>query len=128
MLVTEEKSLYMNKPIAYLENDDFNSQGQLLINTNLPVVILIQASWCSYCTKVKPIFQEFADKTQGKIFCATIQIDGDRKSEQLLGYRIPKLFPDIEGIPTYILYINGQNISKKISSNIEIKALFDFVK
>ena len=128
MLVVEEKSLYLNKPIAYLENDDFNSQGQLLINTKLPVVILIQASWCSYCTKVKPIFQEFADKTQGKIFCTTIQIDGDRKSEKLLGRRIPKLFPGIEGIPKYILYMNGQIIQREISSNMDIKALFDFVK
>jgi len=120
--------LYLNTPIVYLENEDFDSKGQLFVKTNLPIVILIQASWCSYCTKVKPIFQEFANKTQGKIFCATIQIDGDRKSEQLLGRRIPKLFPGTEGIPKYILYINGKVIQREMSSNMDIKSLFDFVK
>ena len=120
--------LYLNKPVAYLENQDFDSQGQLLIKTNLPVVILIQASWCSYCTNVKPIFQEFANKTQGKIFCATIQVDGDRKSEQLLGKRIPKLFPGIQGIPKFILYINGKLIQREMSPHIDIQTLFDFVK
>ena len=120
--------LYLNKPVAYLEDQDFDVNGKLLINTNLPVVILIQASWCSYCTKVKPTFQEFANKTQGTIFCATIQIDGDRKSEELLGRRIPKLFPNIKGIPKYILYINGAIVKREISPNMNLQDLYDFVK
>lgn len=120
--------LYLNKPIAYLENQDFDNSGKLLIPTKLPVVILIQASWCGYCKQIKPIFQEFANKTEGKVFCTTIQIDGDRNNEKLLGERIPKMFPNIQGIPTFILYINGNLVQRELSGNIDLNSLYNFVK
>jgi len=108
------------KPIAYLEDMDFDSSGNLTnkdIPKDIPVVIMLQTSWCPHCTNAKPAFQKFAEKHQGKVFCATIQADGDRESEKKLGKaeRIKNgIKPNFRGFPDYVLYENGKNLNKEI--------------
>lgn len=109
-------SVYLNKPVAYLEDQDFDSKGNLIapIPAGQPVVVMIQASWCPHCTHAKPAFQEFANKNKGKVFCATIQSDGDRPSEKKLGERIKDIIPSFRGFPEYVLYIDGKRVAKEI--------------
>lgn len=107
------------KPIAYLEDMDFDSKGNLVnkdIPTDVPVVIMLQTSWCPHCTSAKPAFQQFANKYKGKVFCATIQSDGDRASEKKLGERIKTdIKKNFRGYPDYVLYENGKNVNKEIN-------------
>jgi len=107
---------HFSKPVAYLEDQDFDSSGNLItsIPGNLPVVVMIQASWCPHCTNAKPAFQEFANKYNGKVFCATIQSDGERESEQKLGKRVQVIKPSFRGFPDYVLFVNGKRVEKEI--------------
>lgn len=110
-------ALYLNKPVAYLEDGDFDSQGNLIANghpKDVPTVVMIQTSWCPHCTNAKPDFQKFAEKYEGKIFCATIQADGERESEKALGKRLTLIKPDFRGFPDYVLIVNGKAVQKSI--------------
>jgi thiol-disulfide isomerase/thioredoxin len=103
--------MYLNKPVAYLTNEDFDSNGNLInpaIPTDKPVIIMIQAGFCSHCNTAKPAFQQFADKNADKIFAATIQADGEVPGEAELGKRINSIDSSFRGFPTYIAYYKGK--------------------
>jgi len=108
---------YLNKPVAYLEDSDFDSAGNLTnsqIPKDIPVIIMAQTTWCPHCTNAKPAFQEFANKNEGKVFCVTIQADGDRPSEKALGKRMKTIYKDFRGFPEYLYYKGGKRVDKKI--------------
>ena len=51
--------MYLNK-VAYLQDSDFDIKGNIInknIPDNIPIVIMLQAEFCGYCTKAKPAFQ-----------------------------------------------------------------------
>jgi thiol-disulfide isomerase/thioredoxin len=119
---------HLDKPIAYLEDQDFDKKGNLIaegIPGGMPVVIMLQSSWCPHCTSAKPDFQAFAEATAGHVFCATVQADGDRHSEKALGKRIKTLKPGFRGFPDYVLYKNGYRIDKEIKGR-SVRDLRDF--
>ena len=119
---------YLDKPVAYLEDQDFDKKGNLItegIPSGMPVVIMLQSSWCQHCTSAKPEFQAFAEATDGHVFCATIQVDGARSSEKALGKRIKTLKPGFRGFPDYILYKNGYRVDKEIKGR-GVRDLRDF--
>lgn len=118
------------RPIAYLENSDFDSEGNLVnpqIPKNKPVVIMIQSSWCGHCRNAKPAFQEFANKSYPNVFCATIQADGERESEKQLGKRLKVIKPGFLGFPDYVLYKNGKRVDVNIQGR-SVSALEQFAK
>ena len=50
----------LRRPVGYLEASDFDEAGNLINPTlmNKPVLIMVQAEFCGYCTKAKPGFQQ----------------------------------------------------------------------
>ena len=109
---------YLNNPVAYLEDSDFNEKGELINNDipkNTPIVVMIQALYCGHCKNAKPAFQEFANATEGKVFCCTIQGDGDREGERSLAKRLDVIKPGFRGYPDYVLYFNGERVNKEIT-------------
>lgn len=113
----------LKRPIAYLEDKDFDSQGNIVnsdIPKNVPVIIMIQASWCPHCESAKPAFQNFAKKYEGKVFCATIQADGERESEKALGKRVSSIKKGFRGFPEYLKYQAGIQVDEQITGrNVE---------
>lgn len=102
---------YLNKPVAYLQDFDFDSSGNLInqsIPKNKPVIIMIQAEFCGHCTTAKPAFQDFANKNKDRVFCATIQGDGKQKGERELSKNINKIHPNFRGYPSYVVYKNNK--------------------
>ena len=124
-------SKYLNKPIAYLQDSDIDSVGNLInpkIQKNKPVILLIQANYCGYCTQAKPDFQKFANENTDKVFCVTIQGDPDDTSmegEKQLVSRLKNIKPNFKGYPDYVLYINGKKVNKEITGR-DIKSLEQF--
>jgi thiol-disulfide isomerase/thioredoxin len=105
--------MYLQKPIGYLVNSDFDEDGNLInkkIPNNIPILIMIQANFCGYCSHAKPAFQEFANKNEGKVFCATIQGDGKEVGEKELMKKIKKIDPSFRGYPSYVVYKNNKLI------------------
>lgn len=105
--------------VAYLEDSDFDKNGNIInpdIPRNIPVVVMMQASWCPHCKHATPDFDKFAELSQGKVFCATIQSDGERESEKVLGKRIKETIePNFRGFPHYTLYNGRMRVNAEIS-------------
>ena len=108
---------YLDAPVAYLQDHDFDAQGNLIadIPRDIPTVVMLQAEFCGYCTQAKPAFQEFCNTHNGEVFCATVQSDGSEPGEKELGKRLSKIIPGFRGFPEYVLYKNGKRVDKKIS-------------
>lgn len=119
---------YMKKPVAYLEDEDIDNNGNISneeIPSNVPMVVMVQTSWCPHCVSSKPAFQEFANRNDGKVFCATIQADGVRDSEKRLGKRAKTLYANFRGFPHYVLYKNGKVVPKEIKGR-DVVSLEEF--
>ena len=101
-------------PIAYLETHDFDERGDFVFPKKaVPTLVMIQAGWCGACAGSKPDFQRFADMEV--VSTATIQEDGERDSEKLLGKRIGEIYPEkFVGFPSYMLILPS---GKKIAYN-----------
>ena len=90
--------------VAYLEDVDFDPQGNLLVDTGgKPSCILLQGSFCGYCTQMKPEYHKFAKALSNKIFMATIHIDGN-DSEKRLNKRLSSFIPNYKGVPIVLGY------------------------
>jgi thiol-disulfide isomerase/thioredoxin len=98
-------------PVGYLEKSDFSESGKLLGSLGRkPVLIMIQAGYCGACTSAKPEFQKLAE--DGVVRCMTIQLDGERQGEKDLSVILDNIYPNLQTVPNYVLYVNGG--SKKI--------------
>ena len=120
---------YLNRPVYYLQVSDFDNEGNLInpqIPKDIPVVIMIQAQFCHYCSQAKPAFQKFANNMEGKVFAATIQPDGEEPGEKELMNLIEKIKPGFVGFPDYVLYIGGKRVGKNIKGRGE-EHLIEFV-
>ena len=120
---------YFDNTVAYLEIHDFDKKtGDLIskgISKGIPVVIMVQSSHCGHCISAKPAFQSFARANKGKVFCATIQVDGERESEIQLGQILKNLKPSFRGFPDYLLYKNGKRAIREPAGR-GVKDLQDF--
>lgn len=105
---------YMIKPVAYLDSSDFDDEGNI-INKNIPhndkpVFIMLQANFCGYCRMAKPDFQKFAENNVDKFFCASIQADSNEQLVKDLQPKMNKIYPNLFGFPSYIVYFKGKKI------------------
>jgi len=115
--------MFMDEPVHYLENSDFDKDGNLInpdIPKNLPVVIMLQANFCGYCTSAKSAFEEFAKENTDRVFAATIQGDGNVRDEAPLGKRLNTIKKKFRGFPDYVLYINGKRVEKEIGGRSKV--------
>jgi len=105
---------YMTPPVIYLDNNDFDDNGNLinqtLLSQNKPIFIMLQAVFCGHCTKAKPYFQQFAHDTFGKVLCCSIQGDSNVASVHGIGSKLSKICPNFVGFPSYVVIHNGKKI------------------
>ena len=98
-----------NTGIIFLEDGDFD--GNVLLKNNKPVknglwFIMIQASYCGWCTKAKPSFIKTAAEFEGKgVKFATIHVDSQHEKTSKLGAQVSEIFGEkVSGIPAFFLY------------------------
>ena len=90
---------FNNSKVIFLEMKDF--EGNVLTINGKPfpgtVLIMVQGSFCGYCTQAKPDFIKLAKRfgssylSNNSIVFATIKIDGELQEHQL-GKAIGKRF------------------------------------
>jgi len=98
---------FNNTGIVFLQEGDIVDNK---IMTGGKVFVMIQGSYCGYCTQSKPDFIDAKAKCRNKVLFATIQTDGD-PSERALGKHIKLIDPSISGIPAYLLFDNGKYVT-----------------
>jgi thiol-disulfide isomerase/thioredoxin len=89
-----------------------------ILKTNERVIALIYASWCPFCRKFLPIFQQYAQKEQQYFLC----VQDDRES---IGEKY-----SIDVLPTILFFEKG-SISKRLDGEkgvgLSEKQLLDFI-
>ena len=89
-----------------------------VLQSNQAVLVDFWAEWCGPCKMVAPILDEVATAYNGKLQVAKLNVDENRD--------IPSKF-GIRGIPTLMLFKNGQLAATKVGamSKAQLTAFID---
>ena len=100
----KSRSLQMTDLVTTVSDKDFDN---VVIESNVPVVVDFWAEWCGPCKSIAPIVQELASDYQGKVKICKLNIDESPDT--------PTKF-SIRGIPTLLLFKNGAVVSQKVGA------------
>ncbi|MFH1577058.1 MAG: thioredoxin [Candidatus Margulisiibacteriota bacterium] len=81
---------------------------QEVLEAKLPVLVDFWASWCSPCMAVAPLVDKIALENEGKLKVGKVNTDENPDVAANYG---------ILGIPTLILFKNGQEVGRVIGFN-----------
>ena len=94
----------VNKLIKHITDNDFEN---IVIESKDTVLVDFWAEWCGPCKMIAPVLDEAANTFEGKLKIAKMNVDENRD--------IPAKF-GIRGIPTLMLFKDGQLAATKVSA------------
>ncbi len=90
--------------IKHISDDSFEKE---VLQSSSPVLVDYWAEWCGPCKMIAPILDEIAGTYEGKLQVTKMNVDDNRE--------IPGKF-GIRGIPTLMLFKNGQLAATKVGA------------
>lgn len=106
----------MAKPVA-VTDAEFE---QKVLKADKPVVVDFWAPWCGPCRVIAPILDKLAGEYEDRLVIAKVNTDEDQRWAGMFG---------IQGIPTLIIFKNGQEVQRLVGSRPEsvYRQMFDQV-
>jgi thioredoxin 1 len=105
----------VSQQIVHVSDSSFE---QDVLKSNVPVLLDFWAEWCGPCKMIAPILDQIAAEYAGKVVVAKMNVDENPKT--------PMKF-SVRGIPTLILFKNGQLQGQKIGAvrKVDVAAFLD---
>ena len=105
----------MSANIAHVTDASFEAD---VLKADAPVLVDYWAEWCGPCKMVAPVLEDIAKDYSGKLKIAKMDVDANQEVPAKYGIR---------GIPTLILFKNGQEVAKKVGamSKSQLTAFLD---
>ena len=105
----------MSEHIQHVTDDTFDAE---VLQAHNPVLVDFWAEWCGPCKAIAPTLEEVAKEYSGKLKIAKVNVDENQE--------IPRKY-GIRGIPTLILFKNGNNEATKVGalSKSQLTAFLD---
>jgi thioredoxin 1 len=101
--------------ISHVSDDSFASD---VLGAGGPVLVDFWAEWCAPCLQIAPALEDLAREMEGRIAVAKLNIDENPTTPLKYGVR---------GIPTLMLFKNGQVAASKVGTLTKNK-LFEWVE
>lgn len=95
----------MSNQVVHISDDSFETD---VLKSNQPVLLDFWAEWCGPCKAIAPKLEELAKNYAGKLKIAKINVDENQDT--------PTRY-SIRGIPTLILFKNGQVVDKLVGNH-----------
>lgn len=94
----------MSEHVVHVTDDTFTEK---VIQSSIPVLVDYWAEWCGPCKMIAPILDEIAQEYEGRLKVVKLNIDENPGTPPKYGIR---------GIPTLILFKNGQVEATKVGA------------
>ena len=105
----------MSANITHVTDQSFDAD---VLKSSETVLVDYWAEWCGPCKMIAPVLEEVAGTYAGKIKITKMDVDANQEVPAKYGIR---------GIPTLILFKNGQEVAKKVGamSKSQLTAFLD---
>ncbi len=103
--------------LLHVTDADFDQQ---ILKSEVPALVDFWAAWCGPCRTVGPVVEELAGEYRDKVKVAKLNVDDNKQTPSKYG---------VKGIPTLILFKNGQVVDQIVGAvpKNKIKDMLDKV-
>ncbi len=105
----------MSEALSAVTDESFEST---VLESSVPTLVDFWATWCAPCKQIAPILDSVAGEYQGKVNFVKMDVSENKNT--------PMKY-NIRGIPTLILFKDGQAVATHVGGDLSKSSLSSFI-